>query len=53
MLEIPYSGSGVLASAIGMDKLMSKRVAISVGINTAAFVEVKNYDLDKRKYYQI
>jgi D-alanine-D-alanine ligase len=49
MLEIPYSGSGVLASAIGMDKLMSKRVAISVGIKTSDFLEIKDFENDREK----
>lgn len=32
MLEIPYTHSGVLASAIGMDKPVAKRLAASVGV---------------------
>jgi len=31
MLEIPYTHSGVAASAIGIDKKMSKRIASSIG----------------------
>ena len=31
-LRIPYTGSGVLASALAMDKAMSKRVLTSVGV---------------------
>ncbi len=34
LLNIPYTGSGVLASAIAMDKGISKRLFISAGINT-------------------
>ena len=37
-LGVPYTGSGVLGSAIGMDKLRTKRLAQSVGIATAPFV---------------
>jgi len=37
-LGVPYTGSGVGASAIGMDKLATKRLALSVGVATAAFV---------------
>ncbi|MCI5060163.1 MAG: D-alanine--D-alanine ligase [Alphaproteobacteria bacterium] len=35
MLEIPYTHSGVMASAIAMDKVMSKRLAESVGVPVA------------------
>jgi D-alanine-D-alanine ligase/UDP-N-acetylmuramate--alanine ligase len=34
MLGIPYTGSGVLAAAVTMDKAASKRVFISEGIST-------------------
>ncbi len=32
-----YTGSGVTASAVAMDKIQSKRVAASVGLRTSAF----------------
>lgn len=35
MLEIPYTHSGVLASAIGMDKPIARRLAASVGVPVA------------------
>jgi D-alanine-D-alanine ligase len=34
-LGLPYTGSGVTGSAIGMDKLRTKRLAAAVGIPTA------------------
>ena len=34
LLGIPYTGSGVLASAIAMDKVMTKRVWIAEGLPT-------------------
>jgi D-alanine-D-alanine ligase len=37
-LGIPYTGSGVLGSAVGMDKLRTKRLAAAVGISTAEVV---------------
>jgi D-alanine-D-alanine ligase len=37
-LGIPYTGSGVMGSAIGMDKLRTKRLALAVGVPTADFV---------------
>lgn len=35
MLEIPYTHSGVLASAMGMNKPVAKRMAASVGVPSA------------------
>ncbi len=37
LLQIPYTGSGVLASALAMHKLYSKRVFAASGILTAPF----------------
>ena len=34
-LGIPYTGSGVMGSALGMDKLRTKRLAQAVGVATA------------------
>ena len=36
-LGIPYTGSGVMASAIGMDKIMTKRIWVSHGLPTPRF----------------
>ena len=35
MLGLPYTGSGVLGSALGMDKLRTKRLAAALGVMTA------------------
>jgi D-alanine-D-alanine ligase len=40
MANIPYTGSKVLASALAMNKLASKRVFDTVGIPTPRYVEV-------------
>jgi D-alanine-D-alanine ligase len=40
-LGIPYTGSGVLGSAIGMDKLRSKRLAQAAGVPTPEFVVLR------------
>lgn len=45
MLDIPYTGSGVLASAIGMDKVATKRMLIANGLNTPAFEVICNLTL--------
>jgi D-alanine-D-alanine ligase len=40
-LGVPYTGSGVTGSAIGMDKLRSKRLAAAVGVPTPDFVVLR------------
>ena len=37
LLKIPYTGSGVLASALAMDKVKSKLIWQRLGLNTADF----------------
>lgn len=40
LMGVPYTGPGVLASALAMDKIMTKRVLISQGIPTPAYAEL-------------
>src|SRR5215471_8259793 len=40
-LGVPYTGSGVMGSAIGMDKLRTKRLALAVGVPTADFMVLR------------
>jgi D-alanine-D-alanine ligase len=40
-LGLPYTGSGVMGSAIGMDKLRTKRLAASVGIPSAEYLVLR------------
>ncbi|MAR89915.1 MAG: D-alanine--D-alanine ligase [Pseudomonadales bacterium] len=42
VLKIPYTGSGVAASAIGMDKLRSKLIWIGAGLPTPEFCAVSH-----------
>ena len=42
LLGIAYTGSGVLGSAIGMDKLRSKRLAAAVGVATPDTVVLRS-----------
>jgi D-alanine-D-alanine ligase len=37
ILQIPYTGSGVAASAIAMDKILSKRLFLDAGLPTPSF----------------
>ncbi len=39
---LPYVGSGIKASAVTMDKLMTKRLLKGAGIQTPSFIEMKN-----------
>lgn len=45
ILEIPYTHSGVMASAIGMNKPAAKRIAESAGVRVAESVVVRRDDL--------
>ena len=48
LLGLPYTGSGVLASALGMDKLRTKEVWIANGLPTPAYVIAdKHTDADE------
>ena len=41
-LGVPYTGSGVMGSAIGMDKLRTKRLAHAIGVATADYVVLRS-----------
>jgi D-alanine-D-alanine ligase len=41
-LGMPYTGSGVLGSAVGMDKLRTKRLAQAAGVPTPEVVVLRN-----------
>jgi len=38
LMEVPYTGSGVMASALSMDKIMTKRVWHAAGLPTPTFM---------------
>ncbi|MFC1886618.1 D-alanine--D-alanine ligase [Thermodesulfobacteriota bacterium] len=44
LLDIPYQGSGVLGSAIAMDKLATKRLYESAGLPVPSYLAVKQGD---------
>lgn len=47
IMGIPYTGSGVTASAIGMNKILTKRVVAATGVRVAAdLVWTKGDDID-------
>jgi D-alanine-D-alanine ligase len=41
LLDLPYTGSGVLASALSIDKIATKLVWLSSGLSTPEFQELK------------
>lgn len=41
-IKMPYNGAGVLASALGMEKGLTKQIAHSIGINTPNWQVYKN-----------
>lgn len=55
LAEIPYVGCGVLASSVGMDKDVSKRLVQNVGIATPAYVVIrrKNWDKNPKHYMEL
>ena len=46
MLGIPYTGSGVMASSVAMDKVMTKRVWQADGLPTPKYVRLASDQLD-------
>lgn len=46
-LNIPYTGSGVIGSAIGMDKIISKSIFVGKGIPTPDYYYEKEPEIDK------
>jgi D-alanine-D-alanine ligase len=43
-LGVPYTGSGVMGSALGMDKLATKRLAQSIGVATSEYLVLHGAD---------
>lgn len=43
-LRIPYTGSGVLGSALSMDKIRTKQVWLSLGLPTPRYIRLKKGD---------
>jgi D-alanine-D-alanine ligase len=47
LLKIPYSGSGVMASAIGMDKHMQRKLLSEAGIRVPKYLAVSEGDWEE------
>jgi D-alanine-D-alanine ligase len=44
LMGLPYTGPGVMASSVAMDKLMTKRIWLAEGLSTPAWRQVKSAD---------
>jgi D-alanine-D-alanine ligase len=53
LLDVPYVGAGVLASAVGMDKAISKDVLARHGIAQPRYVAVRDSDISPSRLEQI
>ncbi|WP_127996923.1 D-alanine--D-alanine ligase [Piscinibacter defluvii] len=53
LLRIPYTGSGVMASAIAMDKVMTKRVWLAEGLPTPRYVTLRRDQLVRERVVAI
>jgi D-alanine-D-alanine ligase len=48
-MQLPYTGSGVMASSICMDKVMTKRVWLAEGLPTPRWVRLDSTDLQRER----
>jgi D-alanine-D-alanine ligase len=53
LMGIPYTGSGVMASSIAMDKVMTKRVWLAEGLPTPNYRLLRRGDYDRKKVMEI
>jgi D-alanine-D-alanine ligase len=53
LLRIPYTGSGVMASAVAMDKVMTKRLWIAEGLPTPRYVNLRPAEQGRERVIQV
>ena len=53
LLGIPYTGSGVMASAICMDKVMTKRVWMAEGLPTPRWLRLSRDELQRERLREV
>jgi D-alanine-D-alanine ligase len=53
LLGIPYTGSGVMASSIAIDKVTTKRIWLSEGIPTPRYKLLRRGNFDRRQVIEI
>ncbi|RKN61988.1 D-alanine--D-alanine ligase family protein [Paenibacillus ginsengarvi] len=49
MLNVPYVGNGVFASAAGMDKIMTKRLMEQAGIPQAPYMAINSFEWNENE----
>ncbi len=49
LMQLPYTGSGVMASSICMDKVMTKRVWLAEGLPTPRWVRLDSTDIQRER----
>lgn len=49
LMQLPYTGSGVMASSICMDKVMTKRMWLAEGLPTPRWVRLDSTDLQRER----
>lgn len=49
LLGIPYTGSGVMASSVAMDKIMTKRLWLADGLSTPRYVKLRKDELTRER----
>jgi len=53
LLDLPYVGTGVLGSAVGMDKAMAKSVLSSFGIPQPRFVALREHEVSPSRLEEV
>jgi D-alanine-D-alanine ligase len=53
LLGIPYTGSGIMASSIAMDKVMTKRIWLSEGIPTPRYTLLRRGAFERRQVIEV
>ncbi|MBC2650029.1 D-alanine--D-alanine ligase, partial [Citrobacter braakii] len=46
-LQLPYTGSGVMASALSMDKLRTKQVWQGIGLTVSPYVSINSQQVER------
>ena len=53
LLGIPYTGSGVMASSVAIDKVMTKRIWLAEGLPTPKYVLLRRGAFDRKKLISV
>jgi D-alanine-D-alanine ligase len=52
-LKIPYTGSGILASSIGIDKAIQKQLMVNAGFDSPKFFVIEKEEWNQKNYNNI